>query len=190
MFDNVAAEAGTDLSLTRLKQQQQQQNRLKLIGHDGQTSLRDCTVWLWTRHMFSHRSTGKWSHHCGYRRKPLVKENSKFGTEFVLGVDLELQLYRKDCLVSKEFLVNQSPLSRFCVIKYLAVIMERNPIGRLWPYWPPSPPHPYQWCCAGSAGLNGSNGFSFSQTWLVPKLPLLDAASLEESCTALDESSI
>ena len=49
-FDNAAAaaaaaEAGTDLSLTRLKQQQQQQqNRLRLIEHDGQTSLKDCTV--------------------------------------------------------------------------------------------------------------------------------------------------
>ena len=46
-FDNAAAaaaaEAGTDLSLTRLKQQQQQ-NRLRLIEHDGQTSLKDCTV--------------------------------------------------------------------------------------------------------------------------------------------------
>ena len=48
-----SSRGGTDLSLTRLKQQQQQQqNRLKLIEHDGQTSLKDCTVWLWTTHVF------------------------------------------------------------------------------------------------------------------------------------------
>ena len=100
MFDN-AAEAGTDLSLTRLKQQQQQQNRLKLIGHDGQTSLKDCTVWLWTRHMFSHRSSTVGIN----RSKPKVKENSKFWTEFSFawfGSGCWLQSYRKDYLFPKQ----------------------------------------------------------------------------------------
>ena len=53
MFVDNAAEAGTDLSLALTRLKREQQNRLKLIGHDGQTSLRDCTVWLWTTtHVF------------------------------------------------------------------------------------------------------------------------------------------